>query len=121
MKLTYAQLFQAAPTISKIVDSSLPVTLAIKLVDIIDTISPHLTAIDKFRNDIGVNYATEKNKEEFNKLFSDYLNTTTADIQIEQIPVYLVQDSFKFTVRELATVRFLFSSQTPISTLCEQN
>jgi len=111
MKISYAQVFQAAPFLNDLANRPFSAVLSIKLVDIIDQLNPHLTAIERFRDSLQAN-AEEKSPDELSRQFVEYLNTTTADLG-SFIPVYPEEADavgLAFTVREMASVRFMFAA-----------
>jgi hypothetical protein len=107
MKVNYAQMFQAAPALEILSKKPFSAKLAIKLVDIVDQLNPHLAAIDKFRDMLSTE--TSKTAEELNREFVEYLNGTTAEITFVPItPDEADAAELAFTVREMASIRFLF-------------
>lgn len=111
MKISYAQVFQAAPSLNVLANRPFSAALSIKLVDIIDQLNPHLTAIERFRDSLQSN-AEEKSPDELSQQFAEYLNTMTADLG-SFIPIYPEEADaagLAFTVREMASVRFMFAA-----------
>jgi len=114
MKISYAQVFQAAPFLNVLANKPVSAVLSIKLVDIIDQLNPHLTAIERFRDSLQSN-AEGKSSDELSQQFSEYLNTMTADLG-SFIPLYPEEADaagLAFTVREMAAVRFMFAAPLP--------
>lgn len=113
MKMTvlYSVIFQAAPTLTTLASKSFPnASLAIKLVDIIDQLNPHLVAIEKFRESLFAQAAEGETQEELSKKFADYLNKTSVDVEIDPITTEETDSAgIQFTVREIASIRFLFA------------
>jgi len=113
MKISYAQVFQSAPFLNVMSSKPFSAGLAIKLVDIIDQLNPHLTAIEQFRDQLSSQSDT-LNSEELNTKFAEYLNGTTAEVTFTPIhPEEADAAGLAFTVREMASVRFMFS--TPLN------
>jgi len=114
MKISYAQAFQAAPALNTLANRPYGAALALKLVDIIDQLNPHLLAIERFRDNLFSADTEGQLIEDLNQKFADYLNTTTADITF--IPLYTDEADaagLAFTVREMSAVRFLFALRSP--------
>jgi len=111
MKISYAQVFQAAPALNILANRPFSARVAIKLVDIIELLNPHLTVIEHFRDALAA-AAEHDSKDELNARFADYLNTTTADLGlfVPLLPEEADAAGLKFTIREMAAVRFLFDS-----------
>lgn len=114
MKISYAQAFQAAPALNVLANKPFGASLALKLVDIIDQLNPHLVAIERFRDSLYSSDTEGQLIEDLNQKFAEYLNTTTADISF--IPIYTDeadQAGLAFTVREMSAVRFMFALRSP--------
>lgn len=108
MKVNYAQMFSVAPALEILSKKPFSAKLAIKLVDIVEQLNPHLVAIDKFRESL--NNETKKSAEEMNQDFVQYLTQTTAELNFAPITAEETdQAGLSFTVREMAVVRFLFA------------
>jgi CHASE2 domain-containing sensor protein len=108
MKVNYAQMFQAAPSLDALSQKPFSAKLAIKLVDIVEQLNPHLVAIDRFRDTLSGQ--TDKSAEELNKAFLQYLNETAAELNFAPITSEEAdQAGLAFTLREMASVRFMFS------------
>jgi len=115
MKISYAQVFQAAPSLTTLSARPFSAVMAIKLVDIIDILNPHLIAIERFRDSLQAQ-AEQNTTEELQEQFAEYLNTTTADLG-SFIPIYPEEADavgLSLTVREMASIRFCFG--TPLNT-----
>lgn len=110
MKISYAQVFQAAPALNALSNRPFSTGLAIKLVDIVELLNPHLTAIERFRDALSAS-AEEKTPDELNEQFAEYLNTTTADLGsfVPLFPEEADAAGLAFTIREMAAVRFMFA------------
>jgi hypothetical protein len=106
MKLSYAQIAQAAPVIGKMIDVPLNATVAIPFADLIDALNPHLRAMDDYKNTLA---ETESDAMEANKKFAEFM-MTVADVNITPISPHLIGSSLQFTIREMAAIRFAFSS-----------
>ena len=119
MKISYAQVFQAAPALNTLSNRPFSTGLAIKLVDIVEVLNPHLTAIERFRDALSA-AAEEKTPDELNEQFAEYLNTTTADLGsfVPLFPEEADAAGLAFTIREMAAVRFMFAQ--PLNTRVKQ-
>ena len=49
MKLNYAQIFQAAPILTKLIDTPFPVRISFSITGLIDALNPHLQDIDQYK------------------------------------------------------------------------
>jgi hypothetical protein len=114
MKISYAQVFQAAPSLNVLANRPFSAAVAIKLVDIIDMLNPHLIAIERFRDSLQSD-GEEKSPDELSQQFAEYLNTTTADLGsfVPLLPEEADAAGLAFTVREMASVRFMFAAPLP--------
>jgi hypothetical protein len=111
MKISYAQVFQAAPSLTTLSTRPFSAAMAIKLVDIIEILNPHLIAIERFRDSLQAQ-AEQKTAEELQEQFAEYLNTTTADLG-SCMPIFPEEADaagLAFTVREMASIRFCFGA-----------
>lgn len=112
MKVSYAQVLQSAPALTTLATKPFASGLALKLLDIIDQLNPHLNAIEKFRNSLAEAAGEGDTDEKLAEKFSQYLNSTVVDVDFTPLlPEEVDQAGLAFTVREMASVRFLFAPQ----------
>lgn len=115
MRLNYAQIFQAAPILTKLIDTPFPVGVSFSITGLIDALNPHLHEIDQYKTTLS-STVTDGHQEEVSKKFVEYLNTTYVEVPFDGIPLNVLGDQLKLTVREVSTLRFAFIE--PTKTLC---
>ena len=115
MKLNYAQIFQAAPILTKLIDTPFPVRISFSITGLIDALNPHLQDIDQYKTNLS-SMTKDGQEEEVNKQFIEYLNTTYVEVAFDGIPLNGLGDELKLTVREVSNLRFVFIE--PTKTLC---
>lgn len=114
MKISYAQAFQAAPALNILANKPYTAGFAIKLVDIIDQLNPHLVAIERFKESLTLSATEDVSADKLNEEFVNYLNATTAEVEFTPIyPEEADAAGLAFTVREMAAVRFMFAKPLP--------
>jgi len=123
MKISYAQAFNAAPILNTLSARPLSAGLAIKLVDIVELLNPHLIAIERFRDGLATSVekkSSKKTQEELGGQFTEYLNTTTVDLGsfVPLFPEEADAVGLAFTMREMGAIRFMFAP--PVNTRTNQ-
>jgi hypothetical protein len=114
MKISYAQVFQAAPVITNIANKILSAGLALKLLDIIDQLNPTLVEIEKYRETVFANASETESQAELTEKFAAFLNNNTIDVTFPLLAVAETDGAgLSFSIREMAAIRFLFERPQP--------
>lgn len=114
MKVSYAQIMQAGPVLMKMVDIPTTATVSLRFAELAECLNPHLIAIEDYKKALTEKILSDEDitdqNAEFSNEFFKYLNSTTAELKFKPIPVEIIKDDLKFSMRDITSIRFAVES-----------